>query len=213
MYAVIRYFNYRKGVSFTILQTFNSLTRADHYALKRAEDEFGSKDVVQGVSERWVHVDEVIDGYTKGDGYDQFVYSVIEFNGPEEEEIEEVTGFKIKKQKNGKYEWGFDLTDFNDDSGKNKGASKFQELLNKFEMELVSMKEGFMWENEGSIVMVTANNPLTGKHHNIHREIEKGYLSYVGISCESPEILQEFINEFRKNASYIKEESNARQYI
>lgn len=86
MYAVIRYFNYRKGVSFTILRTFNSLKRADNYALKCAEDDFGKDEVVQGVAERRVDVDEVFDGYTKGDGYDYYVYSVIEILEPEDDE-------------------------------------------------------------------------------------------------------------------------------
>lgn len=82
MYAVIRYFNYRKGVSFKILKTFNNFEKADTYALQCAEDDFGKDLVVQGVSEKRVYVDEVMDGYTKGDGYDQYVYSVIEFNEP-----------------------------------------------------------------------------------------------------------------------------------
>lgn len=83
MYAVIRYFNYRKNVSFTILKTFNSLEKADEFALKCAENDFG-KDVVQGVREKRVYVNEIFDGYTKGDGYDQHVYSVIKFDQPED---------------------------------------------------------------------------------------------------------------------------------
>ena len=86
MYAVIRYFNYRKDISFKILKTFNSLDKADNYALKCAEDDFGEGDVVQGVAERRVNVDEVYDGYTKGDGYDYYVYSVIEIPEPEHDE-------------------------------------------------------------------------------------------------------------------------------
>jgi hypothetical protein len=86
MYAVIRYFNYRKEVSFKILKTFNDFEKADTYALKCAEDDFGEDAVVQGVSEKWVYVDDVMDGYTKGNGYDQFVYTVIEFDEPEDED-------------------------------------------------------------------------------------------------------------------------------
>lgn len=86
MYAVIRYFNYRKDISFKILKTFKSLDKADNYALKCAEDEFGEFDVVQGVAEKRVHIDEIFDGYTKGDGYDYYVYGVIEIQKPEDDE-------------------------------------------------------------------------------------------------------------------------------
>jgi hypothetical protein len=81
-------------------------------------------------------------------------------------------------------------------------------------MEFVSdSKEIFTWENNGSIVMVTANNPITGESCINRHEAVKGYLSFVGISCDSPKLLQEFINEFRQKASYIKGESNCREYV
>ncbi|NBP15272.1 hypothetical protein EBU95_12860 [bacterium] len=245
MYAAIRYFNYRKEVSFKILKTFKNFKNAYEYAFECAQDDFGEDAVVEGVSEKRVYVDDEIEGYTKGDGYDQFVYTVIEIPEPEDEEIsrdcveseqenlvDDETGFEIEKQsQTGRYDWGFDLTDFNeegdDEEGEdegdeegdedrepeNKGAIKFQELLNKFDLELVSVNKGFMWENEGSIVLVTGNNPLTGKYYDNSRHPEKGYLSYVGVSCESPQLLQKFINEFRGRATYIKGESNARVYI
>lgn len=77
VYAVIRWYNYRKNVSFKIVNTFVCLEKADSHALQCAEDEFGSEAVVQGVEQRVVNIDEVYDGYTKGDGYDCAVYSVI----------------------------------------------------------------------------------------------------------------------------------------
>lgn len=87
MYAVIRYFNYRKNVSFAILKTFKSLKRADKYALQCAEEDYGEEEVVQGVDDSWIEVhNEVIDGYTKNDGYDKFVYSVIKFDEPDDNE-------------------------------------------------------------------------------------------------------------------------------
>lgn len=86
MYAVVRYFNYRKNVSFTILKTFNSIGNADKYALRCAQDEFGEKEVVEGVMERWIDLDEEIEGYTEGDGYDKFVFTVIEIPKPEDDE-------------------------------------------------------------------------------------------------------------------------------
>lgn len=84
MYAAIRYFNYRKEVSFTILKTFNSFKNADKYVYQRAQEDFG-KDVVEGVAEQWVYVNGEIEGYTKGDGYDQYVYTVLELPEPEDD--------------------------------------------------------------------------------------------------------------------------------
>lgn len=268
MFAVIRYFNYRKEVSFKILKTFNNFEKADTYALKCAEDNFGEDNVVQGVSEKWVYVDDVMDGYTKGDGYDQYVYTVIEIGEPEDDDdaesltslSEEVdTGFDFVKQKNGMYEWGFDLTDFNeenevepginkkewvknfmlnekhdyeepydseDEEGidivfqqeykpPNKGALKFSKLLQTYHLELDDNKDkGYMWKNtNGSLQVVTANNPLTGEYYNGSRDSEVGYLSYVGISCANTSLLQHVILSFREHATYIKEESNRRNYI
>ena len=86
MYAVVCYFNYRKDVSFAVLKTFMSLGKADNYALRCAEDEFGSTQVVQGVAERWVDVEEVFEGYTYRAGYGYSVYSVIKIPEPEDEE-------------------------------------------------------------------------------------------------------------------------------
>lgn len=235
MYATIRYFNYRKEVSFTILKTFKNFKNADKYAYECAKDDFG-EDVVEGVAEQWVYVNGEIESYTKGDGYDRYVYTVIEIPEPEDDsesesdseselnseadlpEFEQDTEFDFVKKTN-KYEWGFDLTDFNDENGEDEseestGAVKFQELLDEFDMELVSINDkGFMWENKGSILMVTANNPLTGEYYNSSRQSEKGYLSYVGVSCDSTKLLQEFINAFRSKASYIKGEANSRDYI
>lgn len=273
MYAVIRYFNYRKEVSFKILKTFNDFEKADTYALKCAEDDFGEDVVVQGVSEKWVYVDDVMDGYTKGDGYDQFVYTVIEFDEPEDElededEVESSkslseeldTGFDFVKQKNEMYEWGFDLTDFNEENDDddetidkkewvknfllnekhdyeepydsedeegidivfqqeykppNKGALKFSKLLQTYNLELDDNKDkGYMWKNtDGSLKLITANNPLTGKYYNGTRNSEVGYLSYVGISCANTSLLQHVILSFREHATYIKGESNQRDYI
>ena len=130
--------------------------------------------------------------------------------------MEYETGFEIEKQKNGMYEWGFDLTDFNEETEAN-GEIKFQELLDKFTLyyKRQSEKEGFVWSNKDeSIVMVTANNPITGEYCNYgDRKPEKGFLSYVGVSCKSTSVLQEFISEFRIKAAFIKEESNGRVYI
>jgi len=45
------------------------------------------RSAVQGVNDSWIEVhNEVIDGYTKNDGYDKFVYSVIKFDEPDDNE-------------------------------------------------------------------------------------------------------------------------------
>ena len=139
--------------------------------------------------------------------------------------FEQETGFEIKKQKNGMYEWGFDLTDFNDHTEEeytdseeeHTGTYRFKEFLDKFKLYYKEQSEegGFVWSNtEESVVMVTANNPITGEYCTPEfREPEKGYLGYVGISCKSTQVLQEFIRQFRIKATFIKEESNGRLYI
>jgi hypothetical protein len=88
MYAVVRYFNFRKDVSFAVLKTFNDLTRADHYAKECAREDYDDDELVTGVSEEWVYVDNVVPGYTQGDGYDQFVYTVIELPEPDDKQTE-----------------------------------------------------------------------------------------------------------------------------
>ncbi len=256
MYAVIRYFNYRKEVSFTILKTFKNFENADNYALECAKKDFGDQ-MVEGVSERWVYVDSEIEVYTKGDGYDQFVYTVMSLpeledesdtvsenenylNCPlptpstsdneesdnesdnEESDNESVYeeneyGERLKIEKhNGKYEWGFDLTDFNDEN-KSNGASKFKNLLDSFDMKFIDdNNNGSKWSNkDDSLILITGNNPITGEYlrKDMRQQSEKGYLSYVGVSCTSIETLQRFLSEFKSKASFIKGESNNREYI
>ena len=77
-------------------------------------------------------------------------------------------------------------------------------------------KKGFIWQTkDDTLILVTANNPLTGYRYNQDEYYisEKGYLSYIGVSCKLHEILIEFIRQFRKYAEYIKEEANSRYYI
>jgi hypothetical protein len=248
-FAVIRYFNYRKNVSFTILKTFDRIKTAEKYACSLAKKDFG-KDLVKGVSERWVYVDSVLsyDGYTKGDGYDQYVYTVIEIPEPEysyesesdynsdeesyvesdeDESDDDDDELKIKRQDNGKYEWGFDLTDFADTGDREEGAEKFQELLDMFNLTFSRESNGFIWtnfydddwtEDKDALMLITGNNPITGEYTKDYngkrnRDSEKGYLSYVGVTCNSRQTLKNFIEEFRSKATYIKGESNAREYI
>ena len=117
----------------------------------------------------------------------------------------------IKNNNDFEFNWGFDLTDFNEEYQNEheyeNGRKKFQKLLNQFNMKLMNTddKNGFIWENEdSSIIMVTSNNPLDYIH---------GYLGYVGISCKINDDLLRFLKEFRNQACYIKDEANYREYI
>lgn len=88
MYAVIQYYNYRKDVSFGIIKTFNNLNKAKKYALDCAKQEYGDEyTIVNTVSDRWVYAaDEIFEGYTVGDGYGYFVFTVIEIDLPEDDD-------------------------------------------------------------------------------------------------------------------------------
>lgn len=89
MYAVVCYYNYRKEVFFTVLKTFKLLKNAVYYALRVAEERYGSE-LVEGVEEQYVSVNgEVIDGYTVDTGYGRNVYTVIKMDEPEDKDEEE----------------------------------------------------------------------------------------------------------------------------
>lgn len=229
MFAVVRYFNYRKNVSFKILKIFNSFKNADDYALRCAEDDFGDSNVVEGVRERWVYVDDASEGYTKGDGYDECVYTVMALPEAEDEDdtesIDSETEMPFMTNNRGEYEWGLDLTDFNEDEEQedeeqeegekeNAGARKFGELLQQYGLSLRGTDGKFVWSNEdGSLTLVTGNNPITGEYYSSGRHKERGYLSYVGITSKSTEVLKSFLREIRNKATFIKGESNVREYI
>jgi hypothetical protein len=129
------------------------------------------------------------------------------------EDCDDETKFNFQK-KDRYYEWGFDLTDFNEED-EEIGIRKFKELLNRFNISDKAIEtSGFEWRNKDeSIIIVTANNPITGEYIGSCRDNEKGYLSYVGISCEKLDILKLIISEFRIRATFIKDEHNARIFI
>jgi hypothetical protein len=119
---------------------------------------------------------------------------------------------------NGKYQWGFDLTDFNPN-----GNEKFQGLLQEFGMEIEPEvlthqqipAQKFIWKNQaGDLSIITSNNPITGTCGiSMTSQIRlTGYLGYVGVECNSPDLLTTFLDRFRELATDIKEESNARVY-
>ena len=135
---------------------------------------------------------------------------------------------KIVQAKSGLFEWGFDKTSFSDDE--QDGVASFRELLPMFGLEEAPLETGsffsvkFVWiahkENK-YLKLVTSTNPITGQHGDIFSDLtlhgsiphSKGMLDYVGVECDSAELLREFIVEFRKRATHIKEECNGRVYI
>ena len=76
MYAVVKYFNYRKDVSFEILCIEADYWRAEKIARQYAERDYD--DVVENVLEPFVYVPDTLVQFTSGSGYDKFVYAVVE---------------------------------------------------------------------------------------------------------------------------------------
>lgn len=109
MFATIRYFKHRKDVSFTILKTFNSFINARMYALECAQSDFGIENVVVGVYEKFVWRFEPRSRNLMLIGYDDFVYTVIEIEEPEDEK-DEIENEKDEK-KNGKEDTEDDTED------------------------------------------------------------------------------------------------------
>ena len=108
---------------------------------------------------------------------------------------------------------GFDLTDF-----KPRGFEKVLTTLGipkiaKGSSTGVSWSDGksFYWRNK-DIIIITANNPITGKYHApSRRSPEKNYASYVGIETKNPEDMDKVVKLFKQNTSYRKGESKGRR--
>ena len=108
-FAAIRYFNYRKNVSFRILKTFDNIKNAEEYAFNLAKDEFG-EELVEGVSgQEYVEVYSVLshEGYTKEDGYDDYVYTVIEIPEQDRYDLESGPFYEV--------DWAQLETEYDDD--------------------------------------------------------------------------------------------------
>ena len=108
---------------------------------------------------------------------------------------------------------GFDLTDF-----KPGGFKKFLKALNiptiaKGSSTGVSWSKGknYYWRNK-DIIIITANNPITGKYYAPDRRSpEKNYASYVGIEARTQELMDKVVKLFKQNTSYRKGESKGRR--
>jgi hypothetical protein len=112
---------------------------------------------------------------------------------------------KVQKEKDFKFEWGFDLTNFNDSNEKG-GDSKFLSFLSNNDMIYKGKEsDGFVWGNE-HVKMITSKDPITGKDIS-KPDIRKGYLGAIKIIAASNTILSKMVRQIRSLASSIKDES------
>lgn len=107
---------------------------------------------------------------------------------------------------------GFDLTDF-----KPGGFKKFLKALSipmiaKGSSTGASWSQGnnFYWRNK-DIIIITANNPITGVYGTGGRAPEKNYASYVGIETKNPDDMERVVKLFKQHTSYRKGESVGRR--
>jgi hypothetical protein len=107
---------------------------------------------------------------------------------------------------------GFDLTDF-----KPGGFKKFLKALSipmiaKGSSTGVSWSDGknFFWRNK-DIIIITANNPITGVYGAGGRAPQKNYASYVGIETKNPDDMDRVVKLFKQHTSYRKGESVGRR--
>jgi hypothetical protein len=109
---------------------------------------------------------------------------------------------------------GFDLTDFK--------PGGFKKLLKTLGIPTIAKgshtggsdtSNGFFFRNK-DIVIITGNNPITGKYRNKNRAPEKNYASYIGIETKNPKDMKRVVNLIKQNTSYRKGESRGtRGYI
>ena len=109
---------------------------------------------------------------------------------------------------------GFDLTDFK--------PGGFKKLLKTLGIPTIAKgshqggsdtSNGFFFRNK-DIVIITGNNPITGKYRNKNRAPEKNYASYIGIETKTREDMDKVVKLIKQNTSYRKGESRGtRGYI
>jgi len=111
-------------------------------------------------------------------------------------------------------QYGFDLTDF-----KVNGFKKVLQGLKIRPKAELSDKSGGSWHWKGNgILIVTANNPITGEYASsgvtgVTRKKEKNYASYMGVQGH-PDKVEKAVELIKKHASNIKGETpNRRSYI
>ena len=109
------------------------------------------------------------------------------------------------------FQHGFDLSDF-----KPGGFKKVLKALNIPTIAKGShtggsdTSNGFFFRNK-DIIIITGNNPITGKYRNKNRAPEKNYASYIGIETKTREDMDKVVKLIKQNTSYRKGESRGRR--
>ena len=109
------------------------------------------------------------------------------------------------------FQHGFDLSDF-----KPGGFKKLLKTLGITKIAKGSHQggsdtsNGFFFRNK-DIVIITGNNPITGKYRNKNRAPEKNYASYIGIETKTREDMDKVVKLIKQHTSYRKGESRGRR--
>ena len=109
------------------------------------------------------------------------------------------------------FQHGFDLSDFK--------PGGFKKLLKTLGIPTIAKgshqgcsdtSNGFFFRNK-DIVIITGNNPITGKYRNKNRGPEKNYASYIGIETKTREDMDKVVKLIKQHTSYRKGESRGRR--
>jgi len=105
---------------------------------------------------------------------------------------------------------GFDLTDFK--------PGGFKKFLKSLGIPMIAKgshtggsdtSNGFYFRNK-DIIIITGNNPITGKYRNKNRAPERNYASYIGIEGDEKKV-EQAVKLIKQNLQYYKEESKGKR--
>ena len=109
------------------------------------------------------------------------------------------------------FQHGFDLSEFK--------PGGFKKMLKALGIPTIAkgshqggsdFSNGFFFRNK-DIIIITGNNPITGKYRNKHRAPEKNYASYIGIETKTREDMDKVVKLMKQNLTYYKDESRGRR--
>ena len=109
------------------------------------------------------------------------------------------------------FQHGFDLSEFK--------PGGFKKVLKALSIPPIAKgshtggsdtSNGFYFRNK-DIIIITGNNPITGKYRNKNRAPEKNYASYIGIETKTREDMDKVVKLIKQNTSYRKGESRGRR--
>ena len=109
------------------------------------------------------------------------------------------------------FQHGFDLSEFK--------PGGFKKVLKALSIPTIAKgshtggsdtSNGFFFRNK-DIIIITGNNPITGKYRNKNRAPEKNYASYIGIETKTREDMDKVVKLIKQHTSYRKGESRGRR--